>query len=194
MSYSLDSDVQEDLRTFLMYQRLRKINPYAYYSLNTQKQMQSDLRNFGSFTFFEQDPDNVPEPDEPINSIDLPKALAEAEHWLDTGSPEFNDKTETVLALLYATDTVPIRRCTLHGDKHKIFAAMIVHMYEQSLQLEVNEYNTTDLRSFGYSMSFMQFLAKADARSVLNVMMRTIHKAIYCVSQGIIGVLSNGYH
>ena len=83
MSYSLDSDVQEDLRTFPMYQRLRKINPYAYYSLNTQKQMQSDLRNLGSFTFFEQDTDNVPEPDEPINSIDLPRALAEAERWLD---------------------------------------------------------------------------------------------------------------
>ena len=76
MSYFLDYDVQEDLRTFLMYQRLRKINPYAYYSLNTQKQMQSDLRNLGSFTFFEQDPDNVPEPDEVINFIDLPKALA----------------------------------------------------------------------------------------------------------------------
>ena len=98
------------------------------------------------------------------------------------------------MALLYAKDTVPIRRCTLHGDKLKIFTAMIVHMYEQSLQLEVNEYNITDLRSFGYSMSFMQFLAKADARSVLNVMMRTKHKAIYCISQGIIGVLSNGCH
>ena len=54
MSYPLDSDVQEDVRTFPMYQRLRKINPYAYYSLQTQKQMQSDLRNFGSLTFFEQ--------------------------------------------------------------------------------------------------------------------------------------------
>ena len=54
MSYSLDIDIQEDLRTFPMYQRLRKINPYAYYSLSTQKQMQSDLRNFGSLTFFEQ--------------------------------------------------------------------------------------------------------------------------------------------
>ena len=31
MSYPLDSDVQEDVRTFSMYQRLRKINPYAYY-------------------------------------------------------------------------------------------------------------------------------------------------------------------
>ena len=103
MSYSLDCDVQEDLHTFPMYQRFRKINPYAYYSLNTQKQMQSDLRNFGSFTFFEQDPDNVPEADEPTSSIDLPKALAEAEHWLATASPEFNDKTETALVLLHAT-------------------------------------------------------------------------------------------
>ena len=76
-----------------MYQRLRKINPYAYCSLNTKKQMQSDLRNFGSFTFFEQDPDNVPEPDEPNSSIDLPKALAEAEHWLDTGVPKFHKMT-----------------------------------------------------------------------------------------------------
>ena len=61
MSYPLDSDVQEDVRTFPMYQRLRKINPYAYYSLSTQKQMQSDLRNFGSLTFFEQNIDDIPE-------------------------------------------------------------------------------------------------------------------------------------
>ena len=115
---------------------------------------------------FEKDPDNVPGPDEPTSSIDLPKALAKAEHWLDTVSQELNEKTETVLALLYATDTVPIRRCALHGDKHKVFAAMIVHMYEQSLQLGVNEYNNTDLRSFGYSMSYMQFFAKADAQFV----------------------------
>ena len=52
MSYPLDSDVQEDVRTFPMYQRLRKINPYAYYSMQTQKQMQSDLRNFGSIIEF----------------------------------------------------------------------------------------------------------------------------------------------
>ena len=97
--------------------------------MNTQKQKQSDLRNFGSFTFFAQDPDNIPEPDEPNSSIDLPKALAEAEHWLDTGLPKFNEMTETVLALLYATYTVLIRRCTLHGDKNKAFAAMIAHMY-----------------------------------------------------------------
>ena len=178
MSYPLDSDIQEDVRTFPMYQRLRKINPYSYYSLNTQKQMQSDLRNYGSLTFFEQDPDNIPEPDETSHSLDLPKALAEAEHMLDTGAPEFNEKTETILSLLYATDTVPIRRCALHGDKHKVFAAMIALMHEQSLQLEVNEYNTSDLRTFGYSMSFMHFLSKAEARFVLNVLMRTEHKAI----------------
>jgi len=194
MSNLLDSDVQEDVRTFPMYQRLRKTNPYAYYSLNTQKQMQSDLRNYGSLTFFEQDPDTIPDPDEPKHSIDLPKALAEAEHMLDTGSPEFNEKTETILSLLYATDTIPIRRCALHGGKHKVFAAMIVLMHEQSLQLEVNEYNTTDLRVFGYSMSFMQFLSKAEARFVLNVMMRTEHKAIYCVSEGVVETLNNGNH
>ena len=48
MSYPLDSDVQEDVRTFPMYQRLRKINPYAYYSLQTQKQMQSDLHGLST--------------------------------------------------------------------------------------------------------------------------------------------------
>ena len=194
MSNLLDSDVQKDVRTFPMYQRLRKINPYAYYSLNTQKQMQSDLRNCGSLRFFEQDPDNISEPHEPKHSVDLPKALAEAERMLDTGSPEFNEKTETILSLLYATDTVPIRRCALHGDKHKVFAAMIVLMHEQFLQLEVNEYNTSDLRTFGYSMSFMHFLSKPEARFVLNEMMRTEHNAIYCVSEGVVGIMSNGHH
>ena len=194
MSNLLDSDVQEDVRTFPMYQRLRKTNPYAYYSLNTQKQMQSDLRNYGSLTFFEQDPDNIPDPNEPKHSIDLPKALAEAEHMLDTGSPEFNERTETILSLLYATDTVPIRRSALHGDNHKVFAAMIALMHEQSLQLEVDEYNTSELRAFGHSMTFMQFLAKAEARYVMDVMVRTEHKAFYCVSAGVVGTLSNGCH
>ena len=74
MSIPLEHDVQEDLRTFPMYQRLRKINPYAYYSLNTQKQMQLDLRNFGSLTFFQQDLDKLPDPDEPTAMVTLPEA------------------------------------------------------------------------------------------------------------------------
>ena len=78
MSNPLDSDVQEDVRTFPMYQRLRKINPYAYYSLNTQKQMQLDLRDFGSLTFFHQDIDTPPELDEPTDMITLPEALSKA--------------------------------------------------------------------------------------------------------------------
>ena len=192
MSIPLEHDVQEDLRTFPMYQRLRKINPYAHYSLNTQKQMQLDLRNIGSPGFFVLDPDNLPEPDEPTAMVTLPEALSMAEHLIDTGSVEFNDKTETVLGILYATDTVPIRRSALHGDNHKVFAAMIALLDEQSLQLEVDEYNTSELRTFCYSMSFMQFLAKAEARYVLEVVLRTQHKAIYSISEGVLGSLQHG--
>ena len=36
MSYSTDSYIQEDTCTFPVYQRLRKLNPYAYYSLDAQ--------------------------------------------------------------------------------------------------------------------------------------------------------------
>lgn len=106
MSNLFGSVVKEDFCTCPMYQRLCKTNPYAYYSLKTQKQMQSDLQNYGSFSFFEQDPDNIPDPDEPKYSIDLRKALAEAEQMLDTGSPDINEKTETILSLVYVTDTV----------------------------------------------------------------------------------------
>jgi len=51
MSYSTDFYVQEDTCTFPVYQRLRKLNPYAYYSLDAQKQMQQDLREVGSLVF-----------------------------------------------------------------------------------------------------------------------------------------------
>ena len=51
MSYSTDSYTQEDTCTFPVYQRLRKINPYAYYFLDAQKQMQQDLREAGSLVF-----------------------------------------------------------------------------------------------------------------------------------------------
>ena len=63
MSYSTDSYIQEDTCTFPMYLRLRKLNPYAYYSLDAQKQMQQDLRQAGSLMFFEQDENALSEPD-----------------------------------------------------------------------------------------------------------------------------------
>ena len=78
MSYSTDSYTQEDTFTFPVYQRLRKINPYAYYSLDAQKQMQQDLREAGSLVFFEQDEDTLPEPDGAAGLISLPVALSEA--------------------------------------------------------------------------------------------------------------------
>ena len=84
--------------------------------------MQLDLRNIGSPGFFVLDPDNLPIPDEPTAMVTLPEALSIAEHLIDTGSTEFNDKVETVLGILYATYTVPIRRSALVGDKHKVFA------------------------------------------------------------------------
>ena len=78
MSYSTDSYIQEDTCTFPMYQRLRKLNPYAYYSLDVQKQMQQDIREAGSLVFFEQDEDTLPEPDEAVGLISLSDALSEA--------------------------------------------------------------------------------------------------------------------
>ena len=56
----------------------------------------------------------------------------------------------------------------------------------------MDEYNTSKPRAFGYSMSFMQFLAKAEARFVLRVVSRTEHKAIYSISEGILRSLQYG--
>ena len=115
MSYSTDSYVQDDTCTFPMYQRLRKLNPYAYYSLDAQKQMQQDLREAGSLVFFEQDEDALPEPDEAAGLISLPDALSEADNMIETGDADFHERAETVLGVLYATDTLPIRRSALNG-------------------------------------------------------------------------------
>ena len=74
MSNSTDSYIQQDTCTFPMYQRLCKINPYAYYSLDAQKQMQQDLREVGSLVFFEQDEDTLSAPDEAGGLNSLPTA------------------------------------------------------------------------------------------------------------------------
>ena len=113
MSYSTDSYVQEDTCTFPVYQRLRKLNPYAYYSLDAQKQMQQDLREVGSLVFFEQDEDALPEPDEAVGLISLRDALSEADQMIETGDADFHEKAETVLGVLYATDTLPISRAKI---------------------------------------------------------------------------------
>ena len=97
MIYSTDSYVQEDTCTFPMYQRLRKINPYAYYSLDAQKQMQQDLREAGSLVFFEQDEDTLSEPDEAVGLISLPDALSEADQMIETGDADFHDRAEIIL-------------------------------------------------------------------------------------------------
>ena len=147
MSYSTDSYIQEDTCTFPVYQRLRKLNPYAYYSLDAQKQMQQDLRDSGSLVFFEQDKDTLPEPDEAVGLISLPDALSEADNMIETGDADFHNKAETVLGVLYATDTLPIRRSALNGSNHKTLAAMIALMVDQCLQVEVDECNTTELKA-----------------------------------------------
>ena len=167
MSYSTDSFIQEDICTFPVYQRLRKTNPYAYYSLDAQKHMQQDLREAGSMVFFGRDEDTLSEPDEATGLISLPDALSEADQMIKTGDADFHNKAEIVLGVLYATDTLPIRRSALHGSNHKTLAAMIVVMIDQCCQVEVDEYNNTELRASGYSKSFMQHMDKADAREVL---------------------------
>ena len=191
MSYSTDSYVQEDTCTFPVYQRLRKLNPYAYYSLDAQKQMQQDLREAGSLVFFEQDEGPLPEPNEAVGLISLPDALSEADQMIETGDADFHEKAETVLGVLYATDTLPIRRSALNGSNHKTLAAMIVLMMDQCCQVEVDEYNTTELKASGYSKSFMQYMERADARSVLEVVQRTPHTAIYYVGDSLTGVFAD---
>ena len=191
MSYSTDTYSQEDTSTFPVYKRLRKLNPYAYYSLDAQKQMQQDLREAGSLVFFEQDADALPEPDEAIGLMSLPDALSEADQMIETGDADFHEKAETVLGVLYATDTLPIRRSALNGSNHKTLAAMIVLMMDQCCQVEVDEYNTTELKASGYSKSFMQYMQRADARGVLGVVQRTPHTAIYYVGESLTGVFAD---
>ena len=191
MSYSTDSYTQEDTFTFPVYQRLRKINPYAYYSLDAQKQMQQDLRDAGSLVFFEQDEGTLPEPDEAVGLISLPDALSEADQLIETGDSGFHDRAEIALGVLYATDTLPIRRSALNGFNHKTLAAMIVLIVDQRLQVEVDEYNTTELKASGYSKSFMQYMERADARSVLEVVQRTPHTAIYYVGDSLTEVFAD---
>ena len=191
MSYSTDFYVQEDTCTFPVYQRLRKLNPYAYYSLDAQKQMQQDLREAGSLVFFEQDEDALPEPDEAVGLMSLPDVLSEANQMIETGDADFHEKAETVLGVLYATDTLPIRRSALNGSNHKTLAAMIVLMMDQCCQVEVDEYNTTELKTSGYSKSFMQYMERADARGVLEVVQRTPHTGIYYVGDSLTGVFAD---
>ena len=191
MSYSTDSYTQEDTFTFPVYQRLRKLNPYAYYSLDAQKQMQQDLREAGSLVFFEQDEDTLPKPDGAAGLISLPDALSEADQMIETGDADFHENSEIVLGVLYATDTLPIRRSALNGSNHKTLAAMIVLMMDQCCQVEVDEYNTTELKASGYSKSFMQYMERADARSVLEVVQRTPHTAIYYVGDSLTGVFAD---
>ena len=86
---------------------------------------------------------------------------------------------------------LPIRRSALNGSNHKTLAAMIVLMMDQCCQVEVDEYNTTELKASGCSKSFMQYMERADARGVLEVVQRTPHTAIYYVGDSLTGVFAD---
>jgi hypothetical protein len=68
---------------------------------------------------------------------------------------------------------------------------MIVLMIDQCCQVDVDEYNTTELKASGYSKSFMQYMQRADARGVLKVLQRTPHTAIYYVGESLTGVFAD---
>ena len=153
--------------------------------------MQQDLREAGSLVFFEQDKGTLPEPDEAVGLMSLPDALSKADQSIETGDSGFHDRAEIALGVLYATDTLPIRRSALNGSNHKTLAAMIVLIMDQCLQVEVDEYNTTELKASDYSNSFMQHMERADARGVLEVVGRTPHTAIYYVSDSLTGVFAD---
>jgi len=67
----------------------------------------------------------------PLMKSVLTEALLQAERLIDTGSADFNDKREKILSILYTADTVLIGRCTMQGDKHKVFAALVVLLYKK---------------------------------------------------------------
>jgi len=100
--------------------------------------MQQDLCEAGSLVFFEQNEDALPEPNE-------------ADQMIETGDADFHYRAETVLGVLYATGTLPIRRSALNRSNHKTLAGMIVLMMNQCCQVELDEYNTIELKTLGYS-------------------------------------------
>ena len=111
-------------------------------------------------------------------------------HAYEMGTSELH-RTSIMLAAIALTTTLPIRRSALNGSNHKTLAAMIVLMMDQRLQVEVDEYNTTELKASGYSKSFMQYMERAYARGVLEVVQRTPHTAIYYVSDSLTGVFAD---
>ena len=68
---------------------------------------------------------------------------------------------------------------------------MIVLIVDQCLQVEVDEHKTTELKASGYSKSFMQYMERADARSVPEVVQRTPHTAIYYVGDSLTEVFAD---
>ena len=64
-------------------------------------------------------------------------------------------------------------------------------MMDRCCQVEVDEYNITELKASGYSKSFMQYIERADARGVLEVVERTPYTAIYYISDSLTGVFAD---
>ena len=84
----------------------------------------------------------------------------ESRERLKKNSQEFNNKCETVLAILRSSGAVPYRRSTLNGHVHKLLSACIVHAVELGETFRMTSRMHKKFHEMNISTKFVSYLDK----------------------------------
>ena len=84
----------------------------------------------------------------------------ESRERLKTNSQEFNNKCETVLAILRSSGAVPYRRSTLNGHVHKLLSASLVHAVELGETFRMTSRMHKAFHDMNISTKFVSYLDK----------------------------------
>lgn len=86
---------------------------------------------------------------------------------LQSNDPIYNEKAETVLAILRSKGVLPYRRGTFNGNIHKQIAAALVSVHEQSTTIDIPTRRAGTLHEAGYSTKVVQYLDDAVKHGLL---------------------------
>ena len=99
--------------------------------------------------------------------MNLFKLLDTSEEQLAANNADFNDRTETIEAMLKAVGALPYRRANLNRELHRLVAASIVAAHKANDTIDITTRRAGNLVQAGRSTKIIEYYDKAVAANLL---------------------------
>ena len=87
--------------------------------------------------------------------------LQKAKIRLNKNDLDFQQQTETTVAILKATGVLPIKRASVNGAIHSLLSAAIVLAYDNNTTLDITSRSAGKFHYYGFGTKLVGYLDKA---------------------------------